>query len=109
MDARLVAIIDELLSIVQSGPQDVDWQPWYEDERQLIDDLRDHADRARRGDGSRLPELKFMLAPTGALNEVAFSSGWGDDYVRLADHFDALYPGPWTPPARPARPGGARS
>jgi hypothetical protein len=91
-------IIDELVSIVESGPQDVDRQQSYADEQQLIADLRDHADRMRRGDASRLAELKFALLPTGALNEVAFSSGWGDAYVRLANEFDSLYPGPATPP-----------
>lgn len=96
-------LIDELLSIVRSGPQDVDWQPWYDDERDLIDDLRDHADRMRQGDESRLPELKFMLLPTGALNEVAFSSGWGEAYVRLANQFDLLYTGPATPPPEPGQ------
>jgi hypothetical protein len=105
VDARVVAVIvDELLSIVQSGSQDLDWQPWYEDERQLVEDLRDHADRARRGDDSRLPELKFMLAPTGALNEIAISSGWAASYLRLANEFDRLYPGPFRPPPPPPPP-----
>lgn len=95
-------IVDELLSIVLSCPQDVHWQPWYDSEQELIDDLSDHASRVHLGDGSRLPELKFMLLPTGALNEVAFSSGWGRSYVRLADLFDTLYTGPWKPPPTPA-------
>lgn len=103
VDVRLLEIVDELLSIVRSGPQDVDWQAWYQDEHELIADLRDHADRLRREDGSRLPELKFMLLPTGALNEVAFSSGWGDAYVRLANQFDVLYSGPSRPPEQPGR------
>ena len=75
MNPRLAEIIDELLEIVQAHPQDLNWQPYYDDQEELLRDLRDHAERARSGDASRLPELKFSLLPTGDLNEIAFSSG----------------------------------
>jgi len=100
MDTRLAALIDELLEIVQARPQDLNWQPYYEDQQELLRDLHDHAERIRNGDASRLPELKFSLLPTGDLNEIALSSGWGSAYVRLADEFDALYTGPATPPRK---------
>jgi hypothetical protein len=103
MDPRLAEIIDELLDIVQEHPQDLGWQPYYDNEQELLLDLRDHAERVRSGDASRLPELKFSLLPTGDLNEIALSSGWGAAYVRLADEFDELYTGPATPPPKPNR------
>lgn len=102
VDQRLVEITEELLSIVQASSQDVDWQSYYDNEQELIDDLRDHAERMRRGDESRLPELKFSLLPTGDLNEIAFSSGWGHAYARLANLFDELYTGPWAQPRKPS-------
>lgn len=103
MDPRLAEIIDELLEIVQAHPQDLNWQPYYDDRQELLRDLHDHAERIRNGDASRLPKLKFSLLPTGDLNEIAFSSGWGAAYVRLADEFDELYTGPATPPRKPNR------
>jgi hypothetical protein len=103
MDPRLAAIIDELLQIVQAHPQDLNWQPCYDDQQELLHDLHDHAERIRNGDPSRLRELKFSLLPTGDLNEIAFSSGWGAAYVRLADEFDDLYTGPATAPRKPNR------
>lgn len=66
VDPRLVEIIDEFLAIAQSNPQDLSWQPHYDNERDPIEDLCDHAERMRRGDSSRLPELKYVLLPTGA-------------------------------------------
>jgi hypothetical protein len=101
VDPQLVEIIDELLAIVQSNRQDLNWQPEYDNERDLIEDLRDHAQRLRRGDSSRLPELRYVLLPTGALNEIAFSSGWGVSYVRLANKFDEICVGSPTPPPEP--------
>jgi hypothetical protein len=103
MDPRLAAIIDELLEIAQGHPQDLNWQPYYDDQQELLDDLHDHAERIQNQDDSRLPELKFSLLPTGDLNEIAFSSGWGAAYVRLADEFDELYAGPARPPHKPNR------
>lgn len=88
MDPRLVEIVETLLEIVRSGPQDLLWQCTYHDEAQLVADLRDHARRLRDGDGSRLTELRFALAPTGALNEIALGSGWADRYAALANRFD---------------------
>ncbi|MGK5550104.1 hypothetical protein ACSNOI_00680 [Actinomadura kijaniata] len=90
MDVRLAKIIDELVAIVQAHPQNLLWGS-YENEQELIDDLRDHAARVRRGDHSRLFELKLALLPTGALCEIAINSGWADAYVRLANQFDTLY------------------
>lgn len=103
MQPRLAELIDELLEIVQAHTQDLNWQACYHDQQALLRDLRDHAERVRRGDGSRLPELRFSLLPTGPLNEIAFSSGWGDAYVRLAGEFDALYTGPASPPRKLGR------
>jgi hypothetical protein len=65
MDPRLAAIIDEVLEIVQAHRQDLNWQPYYDDQQELLLDLQDHAERIRSGDASRLPELKFSLLPTG--------------------------------------------
>ena len=103
MDPRLADLIDEPVQIIQAGPQDLNWQAEYDDEGELLRDLRDHAERIRRGDGSRLAELKFVLLPASALNEMAFSSGWGRAYVRLGNEFDALYPGPASPPDKHGR------
>lgn len=102
MNPRLVEIIDALLDAVQRFPQDLDWQPYCEDEQQLVGDLRDHAERVGRGDGSRLPELKFELLPTGDLNEIAISSGWAELYLVLANEFDELTSGMTPRPPEPA-------
>lgn len=32
--------------------------------------------------------LRFMLAPTGSLQEVAIENGWGDSFLRLADSIE---------------------
>ncbi|WP_157248742.1 hypothetical protein [Nonomuraea typhae] len=81
--------MDELLAIVQGSSQDLTWQSRYESEQDLVRDLRDHAGRLARGDVSRLSDLRFLLLPTGALCEIAASSGWLERYVSLANRLDA--------------------
>ena len=35
-----------------------------------------------------LQSLSLLFAPTGSLQEVASSTGWGDAFLRLAARFD---------------------
>lgn len=93
MDPRLVDIVEALLAIVRSGPQDLVWQNTYRDDAQLVEDLCDHTRRLRGGDASRLAELRLALAPTGSLNEIAIATGWADRYVALASRFDECVAG----------------
>lgn len=43
-----------------------------------------------RGDYNRLNSLRNIFAPTGPLQELSLSSGWGEEYLRLAAQLDAL-------------------
>jgi hypothetical protein len=33
--------------------------------------------------------LRFLLVPTGSLQEISIDNGWGDAYLRLADTIEA--------------------
>ena len=64
VDLRLIRLINELLAIVQAHPQDLNWQTYYDGQQELLRDLRDHSERVRCGDGSRLPEqVKLFIVP----------------------------------------------
>lgn len=89
--AEILDILDQVMAIVQAGPQDVSWQSRYADEAELVGDLTEHAELIRRGDMSRLPDLRFLFIATGPLCEIAASSGWLDAYTVLGNRFDRLY------------------
>ena len=40
-------------------------------------------------------DLSLLFAPTGAIQEVSLSSGWGDEFLVLADRFDAAAARVW--------------
>ena len=38
-----------------------------------------------------VPDIGFLFAPTGPIQEVSLSSGWGKEFLELADRFDREY------------------
>ncbi|MEU0502181.1 hypothetical protein [Nocardia sp. NPDC005998] len=89
--AQILDILDQVMAIVRVGPQDLSWQSRYADEAELVGDLTEHSELIRRGDMSRLPDLKFLFVATGPLCEIAASSGWLATYTELGNRFDRLY------------------
>ena len=45
-----------------------------------VDDINQHLKRLRKGDLSKIDDLTLMFAPTGSLQEISISSGWGRDF-----------------------------
>jgi hypothetical protein len=56
----------------------------------IVRELDHHLDRVRRGVAQPW-EISGLFLPTGALQEVALDNGWGDEYLALADRFDAIH------------------
>jgi len=38
-----------------------------------------------------VPDIGLLFAPTGPIQEVSLSSGWGDEFIELAEYFDQAY------------------
>lgn len=76
------------IELVSLDDNDFSWSSWGD---------RDTATRELHGlheivhQGS-LPShltISVIFAPTGPMQELSMSSGWGEAFVRLADYFDA--------------------
>lgn len=89
--ADLLRILDKILHIVTTFEQDVTWNTGWQTQADMITELREHATRLRTGDLSGVRELRFLFAPTGPLQEVSISSGWGEAFLVLAEQFDHAY------------------
>ena len=63
---------------------DFDWSSW-EDQRAALAEMDAHIDALERG---AVPNLSVLFLPTGPIQEVSLSSGWGEDFLRLAERFD---------------------
>jgi len=40
---------------------------------------------------SSIPPIGVLFAPTGPIQEVSLSSGWRNEFLKLADRFDKEY------------------
>ena len=82
---ELVRVFDEARRLVEMSENDFSWSSWRDGEHALteIDAIRGELLDAK------LPiNAKVLFLPTGPLQEVSLSSGWGDRLLWLADWFD---------------------
>lgn len=85
---NLFNVLREARTLLALPDNDFSWSSWQGTEAAIreIDDLM-----LRVESGSLPPrlDLEVLFAPTGPIQEVSVSSGWGQDFIRLADRFDA--------------------
>lgn len=84
---EIVALLQEVAAILRQPGTDVIWSR-YETAEDAVADIENHAARLRRGDLSGLGDLRLLFAPTGALQEISLSSGWGVQFIVLSQRFD---------------------
>ena len=78
---RVIAILAETRELLASTANDFAWSSWRNQEAAWceIDTL------LRQLRGGSLPALSVLFAPTGLIQEVASSSGWGERFLDLAE------------------------
>jgi hypothetical protein len=85
---ELVSVFEEARELLALPDNEYMWSSWEDD-----DDALEEIDRilAELRAGAPLDRLtmRVLFAPTGPIQEVAISSGWGNRFLTLADRFDA--------------------
>ena len=87
--ASLILVLESAIELVSLPENDFCWSRWQGAKEAIaeIDSLRKEI-----LDGS-LPErltVALSFGPTGPLQEVSLSSGWGEAFLRVADKFDEV-------------------
>ncbi|MEI7984904.1 MAG: hypothetical protein WCI55_04685 [Armatimonadota bacterium] len=84
---QLISVFIEVRKLVARAGNNFDWSCWDDASAALveIDSVLE-----KLCNFGLLPESKmnFLFLPTGPLQEVSISSGWGDEFCELADSFD---------------------
>jgi hypothetical protein len=80
----VIAVMSEIRDLLALSGHDFAWSSWRDQEAALaeIDGL---IRQLRHGS---LPDLAHLFAPTGPIQEVSVSSGWGDRFLALAERLD---------------------
>lgn len=66
---------------------DYSWSSW-EDDADALEEIDEILTRLESGDDPASISMSVLFAPTGPMQEVSLSSGWGDQFVELAERFD---------------------
>ena len=84
----LVSVLREARAQLARTENDFSWSSWRDGAEALceVDALIDQLE------GGELPDrtqVRALFGPTGPIQEVSVSSGWGKDFIRMASRFDA--------------------
>ena len=66
---------------------DVSWSS-YNGADEVISDLDNIQEGLLINDKASKDRLRLMLAPTGALQEISLSSGWGNEFLEIAESIE---------------------
>jgi hypothetical protein len=86
-NTKLVSVLHEAQAILRRPENDFGWSKW-DDATTAVTEIDSHVAAIERDDLSRLSDLALLFAPTGAIQKVAVSSGWGTEFLALAARFD---------------------
>jgi hypothetical protein len=84
----LIQIFEEARKLVSLPDNDFTWSSW-EDSADAREEIDGVLERLQTGQPPGNGAMNILFAPTGPLQEVSLSSGWGDHFLELADKFDA--------------------
>ena len=84
---KLISVFEEARDLLADSDNNFDWSSWsgHQDSLGEVDGI---LSSLRRG---ALPErlsMVVLFAPTGPIQEVSISSGWGEAFLSLAERFD---------------------
>jgi hypothetical protein len=84
---KLIVVLEEAKRWLALEDNDYAWSSW-EDSRAAIEEIDGLLSALRSGVLPGDLNLRIIFAPTGPMQEVSLSSGWGKEFVDLGDRFD---------------------
>lgn len=88
--ATLLDIFQRTRDLVARPENDFSWSSWRD-----LDDALEEIDgiiaQLHDGEVPHKFNMSILFAPTGPMQELALSSGWGNRFLGLATEFDAAF------------------
>ena len=86
----LLEVLREARALLALPDNDFAWSTWESatDALSELDGFISNIEAGRSFDGSK---LSILFAPTADIQEVSVSSGWGDEFCRVAERFDSAF------------------
>lgn len=84
---KLIGILKETRTLIARDSNNFLWSSWT-DQNQALSEIDSIIAELENGS---VPEIGILFAPTGPIQEVSLSSGWGHKFLALAERFDKEY------------------
>jgi hypothetical protein len=80
----LISVLKQTRTLLALPQNDFAWSSW-KDQQSALSEMDSIILQAENG---FVQNLSTLFAPTGPIQEVSISSGWGQDFLVLAERFD---------------------
>lgn len=80
-------IFQRARDLVARPDNDFAWSSW-RDAGHALEEIDGIISRLRNGDVPDQFAMSILFAPTGPMQELSLSSGWGNRFLQLASEFD---------------------
>jgi hypothetical protein len=84
---KLVVVLQEARQWLSRPDNDFAWSSW-EDAPTALREIEGIIARIQSGDMPKRSDIEVLFLPTGPIQEVSVSSGWGQEFLDLAKRFD---------------------
>ena len=84
----MLDVFQRARDLVARPDNDFAWSSW-RDTEDALEEIDSVLSRLQRGEIPALLEMSVLFAPTGPMQEISLSSGWGNRFLGLAEEFDA--------------------
>ncbi len=88
MSEDLLDIFLRARDLIARPENDFAWSSW-SDAQEAVAELDAIIAELHAGRMPDVPTMQVIFAPTGPMQEVSLSSGWGNRFLGLAEEFDA--------------------
>jgi len=85
--AVLLDIFQRARDLVARPENDFAWSSW-RDAEHALEEIDGIISQLRNGDIPDQFAMSILFAPTGPMQELSLSSGWGNRFLQLASEFD---------------------
>lgn len=90
----LAHVLDSALELVSLPDNDFSWSSWA-NAAEAHAEINSLVELVNSGSLPDRISSSILFAPTGPLQEVSLSSGWGEVYLKVAERFDEIAARVW--------------
>lgn len=88
----MIEVLAASIELVSLEGNNFLWSSW-NDAEAAVQELGEHRRLLESPASPNIDRISVLFAPTGPMQEVSMSSGWGEQFIKLASYFDVAAAG----------------